>query len=55
MPDLPYEDIQGFILRTYAMPVLRVFALKVAKPEPARQFLGELVNGSGCGHGDNRL
>lgn len=45
MPDLPHADIQGFILRTYAMPVLRVFALKVAQPKAARQFLGELVNG----------
>ncbi|MGH8684631.1 MAG: hypothetical protein ACREUM_04690, partial [Nitrosospira sp.] len=45
MPDLPHADIQGFILRTYAMPLLRVFALKVAQPEAARQFLGELANG----------
>lgn len=45
MPDLPHADIQGFILRTYAMPLLRVFALKVAQPEAARQFFGELVNG----------
>jgi deferrochelatase/peroxidase EfeB len=46
MPDLPYEDIQGFILRTYAMPILRVIALKVEQAEPARQFLGGLVDGS---------
>lgn len=45
MTDIPHADIQGFILRTYAMPVLRVFALKVAQPEAARQFLGKLVNG----------
>ncbi len=47
MSELPLADIQGFILRTYAMPILRVFALKVAKPQPARQFLCELVNGAG--------
>lgn len=45
MPDLPHADIQGFILRTYAMPVLRVFALRVMESDAARQFLGELVNG----------
>ncbi len=45
MPDLPHTDIQGLILRTYAMPVLRVVALKVAEPQAARQFLGKLVNG----------
>ena len=50
MPDLPYEDIQGFILRTYAMPILRVIALKVARAEPARRFLGGLVNGTEGGH-----
>ncbi|SCX40839.1 peroxidase [Nitrosospira sp. Nsp1] len=46
MPDLPYEDIQGFILRTYAMPILRVIALKIEQAEPARQVLGGLVDGS---------
>jgi deferrochelatase/peroxidase EfeB len=45
MTQLPHADIQGFILRTYAMPILRVFALKVAQPQAARQFLGKLVNG----------
>ncbi|MDQ3186830.1 MAG: peroxidase [Pseudomonadota bacterium] len=45
MPDLPHADIQGFILRTYAMPALRVFALKIAEAEAARRFLGELING----------
>ncbi|SCX90488.1 deferrochelatase/peroxidase EfeB [Nitrosospira sp. Nl5] len=45
MPDLPHADIQGFILRTYAMPALRVFALTIAQPAAARQFLGGLVNG----------
>src|SRR4051794_4070759 len=46
LPDLPHWDIQGFILRTYAMPALRVFALKVDQPQVARRFLGTLV-GSG--------
>ncbi|SEL09161.1 Dyp-type peroxidase [Nitrosovibrio tenuis] len=59
MPDLQYADIQGLILRTYAMPVLRVFALSVTQPGMARQFLGRLVNGvedGNCdpdGHGDD--
>src|SRR5690348_10775117 len=44
MPDLPHSDIQGFILRTYAMPALRVFALKVVQPAAARRFLGALVD-----------
>lgn len=58
MPNLPYADIQGLILRTYAMPTLRVFALKVEQPEAARRFLGELVNGGeSCNSGtdDNML
>ena len=46
MPDLPRTDIQGFILRTYAMPTLRVLALKVAHPQAAQQFLGQLVSGT---------
>jgi deferrochelatase/peroxidase EfeB len=45
MPDLAHDDIQGFILRTYAMPAVRVFALKVVQSQAARQFLGELVKG----------
>ena len=44
MPDLLHSDIQGFILRTYAMPALRVFALKVTSPGPQRRFLGTLVD-----------
>jgi Dyp-type peroxidase family len=46
MVDLPRADIQGFILRTYAMPLLRVLALKVEQPAAARRFLGELVAGA---------
>ena len=45
MSDLPHADIQGFILRTYAMPVLRILALKITQPEATRRFLGSLVNG----------
>ena len=49
MSDLPLADIQGFILRTYAMPILRVLALKVTQPEGARQFLGTVADGgNGC-------
>jgi deferrochelatase/peroxidase EfeB len=43
--DLPRADIQGFILRTYAMPLLRVLALKIRRPATARRFLGQLVTG----------
>lgn len=45
MPDLPHADVQGLVLRTYAMPALRVIALKVEKSGSARQFLGKLVQG----------
>jgi deferrochelatase/peroxidase EfeB len=45
MADLPRTDIQGFILRTYAMPLLRVLALKIEQPAAARRFLGQLVAG----------
>lgn len=58
MPKLPYADIQGLILRTYVMPALRVFALKIEQPGAARQFLGELVNcveSGNSGAGDNTL
>ena len=51
MTDLPHADIQGFILRTYAMPLLRVLALKVEQPPAARRFLGELVTGDSEGEG----
>jgi deferrochelatase/peroxidase EfeB len=42
---LPLQDIQGFIVRTYAMPALRVFVLEVARADLAAQFLGGLVDG----------
>jgi deferrochelatase/peroxidase EfeB len=46
MSDLDRGDIQGFILRTYAMPALRVIGLGIGDVEPARRFLGSLVNGA---------
>jgi deferrochelatase/peroxidase EfeB len=43
---LPLSEIQGFVLRGYAMPALRVFVLEIAGPEGARRFLGSLVSGT---------
>ena len=43
MSDLPLDDIQGFVLRTYAMPALRVFALKVEHPSAAGRVLTALT------------
>ncbi|HEX5474003.1 MAG TPA: hypothetical protein VFX12_05005 [Vicinamibacterales bacterium] len=45
MPDLALDDVQGFIVRTYAMPALRVFALRVEHAAAAGQLLGALVGG----------
>lgn len=45
MTDLPLQDIQGFVMRTYAMPALRVFVLKVGNASAARLVLGQLVSG----------
>jgi hypothetical protein len=45
MDDLPRADIQGLILRTYAMPLLRVLALKIEQPVAARRFLAQLAAG----------
>jgi Dyp-type peroxidase family len=42
---IPLHDVQGFILRTYAMPALRVFVLTVADAKAAAAFLGATVNG----------
>jgi Dyp-type peroxidase family len=42
---LVLADIQGFIMRTYAMPALRVFVLKIEQPEQAGVFLAALVSG----------
>ena len=45
MAGLPLEDIQGFVLRTYAMPALRVFVLKVEQPAAAGRVLAALAEG----------
>jgi deferrochelatase/peroxidase EfeB len=42
---LNLEDIQGFILRGYRMPMVRHFLLKVVDPAKARTLLGRFVNG----------
>jgi Dyp-type peroxidase family len=39
------DDVQGLILRSYGMPVLRVFVLAVEHVQGARQFLASLVDG----------
>jgi len=44
---LPLSEIQGFVLRGYAMPVLRVFVLEVGDLDGARRFLASLVAGGG--------
>lgn len=42
MADLPLNDIQGFILRSYGMDALRMFVLRVDRPAEARAALGQL-------------
>jgi deferrochelatase/peroxidase EfeB len=42
---LNLEDIQGFILRGYRMPMVRHFLLTVGNPSAARRLLGRLVSG----------
>ena len=42
---LNLEDIQGFILRGYRMPMVRHFLLTVGDPARARELLGRLVSG----------
>ena len=42
---LNLDDIQGFILRGYRMPMVRHFLLKVRVPNAARRALGRLVSG----------
>lgn len=42
---LNLEDIQGFILRGYRMPLVRHFLLTVTNPAKARELLGCFVNG----------
>ena len=46
---LDLEDIQGFVLRAYAMPMLRHFLLTVEAPAQARRQLGRLVSGDESG------
>src|SRR3979411_2293888 len=40
------SDIQGFILRSYRMPIVRHFLLSVGVPTVARKLLGRLVSGN---------
>jgi deferrochelatase/peroxidase EfeB len=42
---LNLDDIQGFILRGYRMPMVRHFLLTVGVPSAARALLGRLVGG----------
>ena len=42
---LDLADIQGFVLRGYAMPMVRHFLLTVGAPAQARRQLGRLVSG----------
>ncbi len=42
---LNLDDIQGFILRGYRMPMVRHFLLTVGVPTQARKLLGRFVNG----------
>lgn len=44
-PALDLDDIQGFILRGYRMPMVRHFLLTVGDPATARKLLGRLVSG----------
>jgi deferrochelatase/peroxidase EfeB len=46
MSALDLQDIQGFILRGYRMPVARHFVLTVTTPATARALLGRMVSGS---------
>ena len=43
---LKIDDIQGFILRGYRMPMVRHFLLRVVAPAAARRSLGRLVSGN---------
>ena len=44
-PALDLDDIQGFILRGYRMPMVRHFLLTVGVPAEARKLLGRLISG----------
>src|SRR5438046_5920046 len=45
-PGLDLDDIQGFVLRGYRMPMVRHFLLTVGVPAEARKLLGRLVSGN---------
>jgi deferrochelatase/peroxidase EfeB len=45
MSELNLQDIQGFIVRGYRVPMVRHYLLKVKTPAAARAFLGRLVSG----------
>src|SRR5438105_14376317 len=42
---LDLDDIRGFILRGYRMPMVRHFLLTVGAPAEARKLLGRFVSG----------
>src|SRR3989337_637894 len=44
MTALRLDDIQGFIMRSYMMPTLRVLVLTVVDPVRARASLGAMVS-----------
>ncbi len=46
---LDLGDVQGFVLRSYTMPALRLLVLRVTDAAGARQFLGGLVREDGAG------
>jgi deferrochelatase/peroxidase EfeB len=43
---LELDDIQGFVVRGYRMPMVRHFLLTVSDPANARKLLGRLVSGN---------
>jgi Dyp-type peroxidase family len=43
---LAHTEIQGFVLRTYAMPALRVFVLTVHDPTAAGMAIAALIDGN---------
>ena len=48
-PALDLADIQGLVLRSYRMPMVRHFLLTVGVPAQARRQLGRLVSGDESG------
>ena len=45
MPEIELSDIQGFVMRTSAMPALRVLVLEVVDAPLAARFLRALASG----------